>query len=87
MGKVSGFAAATTTSSSSNPLPAAEETQTNSTAEKDEPDTTAHRSFLSYAYGDETPEQIFGGNVARLREVKRRWDPGNVFCWGPDVFG
>jgi hypothetical protein len=43
---------------------------------------------MSYAHGDERPEQIFGNGekLQRLREVKRTWDPQNVFCWGPDVF-
>jgi hypothetical protein len=49
-------------------------------------DTTRHKVFLTYAHGDERPEQIFGDNAGRLREVKRKWDPENVFCWGPDIF-
>jgi hypothetical protein len=39
------------------------------------------KTFATYADGSETPEQIFGSNLERLREVKRKWDPENKFRW------
>ncbi|KAI1120067.1 FAD-binding domain-containing protein [Nemania abortiva] len=36
--------------------------------------------YVSYAYGDETPEQKFGQHkLPRLIELKKKWDPDNVF--------
>ncbi|KAI1810883.1 FAD-binding domain-containing protein [Poronia punctata] len=41
------------------------------------PDLSA---YVSYAYGDETPEQKFGKDkLPRLLQLKKKWDPKNVF--------
>lgn len=37
------------------------------------------RTFAGYCFGDEGVEEVFGGNVGRLRELKGRWDPEGVF--------
>jgi FAD/FMN-containing dehydrogenase len=42
-----------------------------------------HRTFLSYSHGDEDAEQVWGSNAERLRGIKKKWDPENVFCYGP----
>jgi FAD/FMN-containing dehydrogenase len=39
---------------------------------------SAYMNFLS-ADGDEAYRSAFGGQFTRLRELKRRWDPSNVF--------
>ncbi|KAI0802112.1 FAD-binding domain-containing protein [Xylaria sp. FL0064] len=37
-------------------------------------------AYVSYAYGDETLDQKFGRDkLSRLMELKREWDPRNVF--------
>ncbi|KAI0972366.1 FAD-binding domain-containing protein [Xylaria arbuscula] len=37
-------------------------------------------AYVSYAYGDETLEQKFGRDkLPRLMELKKKWDPQNVF--------
>ena len=41
--------------------------------------------FSSYAFGDESLEQIFGGNLPRLLGLKQKWDPQNVFRWDQDL--
>lgn len=62
-------------------------TGNNKTVLHERPESRQHRVFLSYANGDETPEQIFGGEkLARLRNLKKTWDPANVFRWGPAIF-
>ncbi|KAI1174461.1 FAD-binding domain-containing protein [Nemania sp. FL0916] len=35
--------------------------------------------YVSYAYGDEKLEQIYGDNLRRLVALKKKWDPENVF--------
>ncbi|KAI0469320.1 Glucooligosaccharide oxidase [Xylaria cf. heliscus] len=35
--------------------------------------------YVSYTQGDETLSQIFGGNLPRLTQIKKKWDPNNVF--------
>ncbi|KAI0393715.1 Glucooligosaccharide oxidase [Xylariaceae sp. FL0594] len=35
--------------------------------------------YVSYGHGDETLEQIFGSNLPRLKKLKRKYDPDNVF--------
>jgi FAD/FMN-containing dehydrogenase len=42
-----------------------------------------HRVFLSYAHGDEEADQVWGDNTARLRDIKKKWDPDNLFGYGP----
>lgn len=37
-----------------------------------------HR-YINYAYGDEPLETIYGHNVARLRQLKRQYDPKGRF--------
>ncbi|KAA8649446.1 FAD-binding oxidoreductase [Aspergillus tanneri] len=40
--------------------------------------------YSNYATGDEDPRQIFGSNFERLAEIKKVYDPGNVFNkWFP----
>lgn len=35
--------------------------------------------YVSYAHGDEGPKAWFGESVARLRALKKIWDPANLF--------
>ncbi len=38
----------------------------------------------NYATGDEDASEIFGSNLKRLAEIKRAYDPGNLFNkWFP----
>jgi hypothetical protein len=37
---------------------------------------------LSYARGDEAPEDVFGPNLPRLRKLKAKYDPKNVWSKG-----
>ena len=42
----------------------------------------ARRRYVNYLGGDETQDAIrsaYGPNYARLAEIKRRYDPGNLF--------
>lgn len=37
-------------------------------------------AYVSYAWGDETPEQIYRRDkLPRLVALKKKWDPSNVF--------
>lgn len=36
-------------------------------------------AYINFAHGDETPEEIYGENVDRLRSLKAEFDPENVF--------
>ena len=37
-------------------------------------------AYVNYAWGDETPEQIYGREkLPRLLALKKKWDPDNVF--------
>lgn len=36
--------------------------------------------YVNYCHGDETLEQRYGADkLPRLRQLKQRWDPANVF--------
>jgi hypothetical protein len=35
--------------------------------------------YVSYAHGDESLEEMWGINVPRLKKLKSKWDPDNVF--------
>ncbi|KAI1824889.1 Glucooligosaccharide oxidase [Xylaria intraflava] len=37
--------------------------------------------YVSYGHGDETPEQVFGTNLPRLSQLKKQYDPNNVFAY------
>lgn len=37
---------------------------------------------LCYARGDEAPEDVFGPNLPRLRKLKAKYDPTNVWSKG-----
>ena len=39
------------------------------------------RIYVSYAHGDEGPRAWFGHNVARLKALKKIWDPKNLFSY------
>ena len=43
------------------------------------------KTFATYADGSERAEQVFGVNLGRLREVKKRWDPENRFRWAGNL--
>ncbi|KAH7074518.1 FAD binding domain-containing protein [Paraphoma chrysanthemicola] len=36
-------------------------------------------SYINFAHGDESLEEVYGENLPRLQELKRRWDPENRF--------
>ncbi|KAL4809570.1 hypothetical protein BDV18DRAFT_157321 [Aspergillus unguis] len=39
-------------------------------------------SYVNYAHGDEGVEQIYGRDkLARLKRLKREWDPNGGFVW------
>ncbi|KAK3936141.1 hypothetical protein QBC46DRAFT_461661 [Diplogelasinospora grovesii] len=42
-------------------------------------------TYVSYAHGDETLEQMWGGNVPRLQQLKEKYDPDNVFRFFHDL--
>jgi FAD/FMN-containing dehydrogenase len=45
-------------------------------------------SYINHFNGDEVPEKIrasYGSNHARLRELKQRYDPNNVFRMNPNI--
>jgi FAD/FMN-containing dehydrogenase len=45
-------------------------------------------SYINHLNGDEVPEKIrasYGSNHARLREIKQRYDPTNVFRVNPNI--
>ncbi|KAK2775076.1 hypothetical protein FQN53_003331 [Emmonsiellopsis sp. PD_33] len=38
--------------------------------------------YVNYAHGDESVEQVYGKDkLPRLVELKKEWDPDNVFCY------
>lgn len=39
----------------------------------------APRVYINYAHGDEGQEAWYGPSLARLRALKREWDPQNRF--------
>jgi FAD/FMN-containing dehydrogenase len=44
--------------------------------------------YVNYMGGDETEDRVasaFGANYARLRDVKRRYDPGNLFHMNQNI--
>ncbi|CAM1502377.1 Fc.00g043610.m01.CDS01 [Cosmosporella sp. VM-42] len=42
------------------------------------------KTYLNFAHGDESPEEIYGESLARLTLLKREWDPQGVFDqWFP----
>lgn len=45
--------------------------------------TTAGTSELSiyvnYAHGDEGPAVLYGDNLSRLQQLKKKWDPNGRF--------
>ncbi|KAH7087438.1 FAD binding domain-containing protein [Paraphoma chrysanthemicola] len=36
-------------------------------------------SYINFAHGDESLEEVYGASLPRLQELKRRWDPENRF--------
>ena len=50
----------------------------------DNADATANPTYANFAHGDEKLEAIYGSNLPRLRELKKKWDPKGVFGqWFP----
>ncbi|VUC28050.1 unnamed protein product [Clonostachys rosea] len=44
------------------------------------------RTYINFAHGDESLEEIYGESLPRLRELKQKWDPEHVFNqWFPIV--
>ena len=41
--------------------------------------------YVSYGYGDESLEQVYGSNLPRLTQLKGRWDPDDVFRFFHDL--
>ena len=42
--------------------------------------------YVNYSHGDETLEQRHGANkLSKLRELKKRWDPDNVFRYNSGI--
>ncbi|KAF6834732.1 FAD binding domain-containing protein [Colletotrichum musicola] len=41
--------------------------------------TDENPTYINFAHGDESLEEIFGNSLDRLREVKAEWDPTDVF--------
>lgn len=42
--------------------------------------TGGHQSYVNYAYGEETVEEMYGaGNLGELRRLKKIYDPKNRF--------
>lgn len=41
--------------------------------------------FMNMSEGSEKPEDVFGANLARLREVKAKYDLNNVFSKGVPI--
>jgi hypothetical protein len=46
---------------------------------RDADDSKISKTYVEYSHGDETLEEIFGGNVGRLAELKEKWDPKSIF--------
>jgi FAD/FMN-containing dehydrogenase len=42
-------------------------------------DPRSNPSYVNFAHGDETPEAIYGSNLPRLKELKKKYDPKGVF--------
>jgi hypothetical protein len=45
----------------------------------DEDDARQNPTYANFAHGDESLEAIYGEGLPRLREMKRKWDPKDVF--------
>ena len=41
--------------------------------------------YVSYAHGDESRKQMYGSNVPRLVQLKKKWDPDDVFRFYHDL--
>ncbi|KAH6988389.1 FAD binding domain-containing protein [Ilyonectria destructans] len=40
---------------------------------------TVNPTYINFAHGDETPSAIYGSSLGRLRTLKKKYDPTNVF--------
>ncbi|KAJ0161522.1 6-hydroxy-D-nicotine oxidase [Colletotrichum tanaceti] len=40
---------------------------------------TSNPTYVNFAHGDETAEAIYGTSLARLRKLKKKWDPLGAF--------
>lgn len=43
------------------------------------------QTYMNYAHGDEDSEALYGPNLSRVMEVKRKWDPTNMFGRGRPI--
>ncbi|KAK7992238.1 hypothetical protein PG988_001032 [Apiospora saccharicola] len=43
------------------------------------------QAYMNYAHGDEDPEALYGPNLSRVMEAKRKWDPTNMFGRGRPI--
>lgn len=42
-------------------------------------DPKSNPSYINFAHGDETPEAIYGSSLARLKQLKKKYDPAGAF--------
>jgi len=46
---------------------------------RDADDSSISKTYVEYSHGDETLEDIFGGNLGHLMQLKEKLDPKSIF--------